>query len=294
MKRYVLASVVGGLVAAGSMARAATPTEKECVAAAKDAEQLRSAGDLFAARGRLEACAAAECSRQVREQCARDLTAVDAVMPAVVVEAKDPASNNVTEVRARIDGATVGGRLDGAAIPVNPGEHRLVLEGPGFRRTETTFVAHEGQKRLRVVVYLDVEPGLALGPSAASAATGASARDEGPPLLATRRQKVALALGVAGVGGIAVGSIWSIMSKMTYDHAVSSECGGDVNRCSAQGIADGQTAHRQAAVATVAFVAAGALIGAGAAVYFTGPRHTSVAIAPAVDGSGGVAVAGKW
>jgi hypothetical protein len=296
MKPNLLALVVGGLVVAGSVARAASPTEKECAAAAKDAEQLRGAGDLFAARGRLEACSAAECARPLREQCARDLAGIEAVMPAVVVEAKDAASNNVTEVRARIDGAHVGDRLDGVAIPVNPGEHRLVLEGPGFRRTETTFVAHEGQKKLRVVVYLDSDAGLAVGPSGSPSAAGATpGRDEGTPVFATRRQKVALALGVGGVAGVAVGSIWSIMSKMTYDHAVSSECGGDVNHCSPKGIADGQTAHQQAAIATVGFVAAGALLAAGAVVYFTGREHTgSVAIAPAIDGGGGVTVAGRW
>src|SRR5262245_6243710 len=148
MKRKLVALVVGSLVVGGPVARAATPTEKECAAAAKDAEQLRAAGDLFAARGRIAACAATACSRQLREQCLRGLAAIDAVMPGVVVEAKDEASNNVSDVRARIDGAPAGDRLDGTAIPVNPGEHRLVLEGPGYRRTETTFVAREGQKKL--------------------------------------------------------------------------------------------------------------------------------------------------
>src|SRR4051812_37569143 len=95
---YLLATIVG-VTAGDSMARAAGPTDKERGAAAKTAAQLRSAGDLSAARAHLAGCVSAGCSRQVREECGRQLEAIEAAIPAVVLEAKDEASNNMSSVR---------------------------------------------------------------------------------------------------------------------------------------------------------------------------------------------------
>ena len=216
-------------------------------------------------------------------------------MPAVVLEAKDAASSNMSAVRVTMDGVPVLDQLDGTAILVNPGEHRLAFDAAGFRRTEATFVAREGQKNLRVVVFLDSGRSSAPDQLIVSPAASAPGRHEEPTSFAwTPQETVGLALGCAGIGGVAVGTIWSIMSKVTYDHALASECGGDPNRCSSQGIADGRTAHHQASVATVGFVAAGALFAAGAALYFTSPKQAGVAVAPTLDGSGGLTVGGKW
>ena len=302
MKRYELAPIVAVVLvgAFGVRTRAAAATESECASAGGAADQLKSAGDLFAARLRLGACLAAECSSQVREDCARRLANVVAAMPAVVLEAKDQASNNLTSVRVTMDGAPLLDRLDGAAILVNPGVHRVVFEAVGFRRAEATFVAREPQKKVRVVVFLDSAPSSVYAPSAASdrltvsPAASVAVRHEEPTTSPERRRQVGLALGGAGVAAVAVGTIWSIMSKQTYDHAIKSECGNDPNACSSQGIADGQKAHRQATVATVAFVAAGALVAAGAVLYLTSPRQTGVAIAPMADRSAGLALVGKW
>jgi len=291
MKRYMLAPIVGVVVTA-SVVRAATPTENECGAASRSAKQLRSAGNLSAARARLAGCLSTGCSSQLREECARHQAAIVAAMPAVVLEAKDEVSNNVSAVRVTMDGAPLLDRLDGTAILVDPGEHRVAFEAAGFRRAEATFVARESQKNLRVVVYLASGPSPA--PNHLTVAASAPGRQEEPTSFAGQRQNVGLALGCAGIGGVAVGTIWSIMSKVTYDHALASECGGDPNRCSSQGIADGQTAHRQASISTIGFVTAGALFAAGAALYFTSSEQAGVAVAAAVDPSGGLTVVGKW
>jgi hypothetical protein len=237
------------------------------------------------------------------------VAAIDVVMPAVLLEAKDESSNNVSAVRVTMDGAPLVDRLEGTAILVNPGQHTLAFDAAGFRRTETTFVARERQKKLRVVVFLDsaqkspdptqliVSPATSAPASApASSLTSAlDSREEPARSSARSRRYVALALGGAGIAGVTVGTIWAIMAKTTYDHALVTECGGEQNLCTSGGIAEGRTAHRQATAATVAFVAAGALFAAGAALYFTSPKETGVAVAPTtVDGSGGLTVVGKW
>jgi hypothetical protein len=215
-------------------------------------------------------------------------------MPSIVVQALDEASNDVSDVSATMDGAPLLERLDGTEILINPGEHHLALEAAGFRRAEATFVARERQKGLRVVVFLGSARNPALTQSMVSSAARPPGRhDESPTLSKGRR--VGLALGYAGVGSLAVGTILSILSKTTYDHAFSSECGGDPNRCSAQGIADGRKAHREATIATFGFVTAGVLLAAGAALYFASPKEDGVAVVPAVEKSGGgLAVVGKW
>ncbi len=211
---------------------------------------------------------------------------------AVVLEAKDEASTNVSAARATIDGAQIIERLDGVPIPVSPGTHHVVFEAAGFRRSETTFVVTEGQ-RLRVVVFLIGAPHEIIVALPSSPAADETAPAPAPA--GSRRRTVALALAGAGLAGLAVGTVWSLMSKSTYDNALAKECGGDSSGCSAHGIADGQTAHSQATVATIGFAAGGVLVAAGAALYFTRPRHTGLAVAPAVDrGGGGLALTGAW
>jgi hypothetical protein len=209
---------------------------------------------------------------------------------AVVLEAKDEGSANVSTARATIDGTQVFDKLDGAAIPVSPGAHRATFSAPGFRSVDTSFVVAEGQK-LRVVVFLSAapSPSMMIAPPA-----DAPPRDEPATTAGSGRRTLGLALAGVGLAGLVVGTVWSLKSKSTYDDALSFECGGDPAGCSAQGIADGKTAHRQATVATVGFAAAGVLLAAGAALYFTGPKQTRVGLAPASDGGGSVIMAGAW
>jgi hypothetical protein len=284
--KFTARSQLASVLLALCVVRSSAAAENDCRALVTAAHQLDAAGDLAGARGRLASCLSPSCSSAVREQCARQQAAVEAKMPIVVLEVRDESSNNVSGVRATMDGAPVPDR---APIFVNPGAHHVVIDAAGFRRTDTNFEAHEPQKRLRVLVFLTAAP-------VGSVARAPEVPDEPERagMFATGRQKVALALGVAGVAGLAVGATWALKSKSTYDHAVSTECGGDPNQCSTQGTADGQTAHHQASIATVGFIAGGALLAAGAAIYFTGPKQTGVAIAPAVDPNGGLALVGTW
>jgi hypothetical protein len=279
---------------ASSSVCAGAPSENTCSSAVSAAQQLKGAGDFAAARVRLAACVSAGCPRELQE-CARQLAAIDQDTPTIVVEARDEANDYVTEARATMDGAPLVDRLDGKEILVNPGEHRLTLDAPGFRKAETAFVARESEKRRRVVVFL-----IAANTAVSTARIVAPAAQ--PPRARTDRatlstgRKVGLALGGAGLGGLAVGAVFSIVSKLSYDHALSSECGGDPNRCSANGIADGRRAHDEAGIATVGFVTAAVLLTAGVALYLTSPeRGVAVAIAPAVDArAAGLTMMGKW
>jgi hypothetical protein len=290
--RHLLAAPIALMLWGTTSVCAGAPPENACGADTSAAERLRSAGDLSGARARLTACLSAGCPSEL-QQCARRLAEIDAQMPTIVVEARDEANDYVTDARVTMDGAPWLERLEGKEIAVNPGEHRLTLDAPGFRRADITFEASEQQKRLRVVVSLISARGSA---PASPLASPSAVPSRGPAerSLGTGR-KVGLALGAVSLGGLAVGTIFSILSKSTYDHALGSECGGDSNRCSPDGIADGRTAHHQAAVATVGFATAAVFLAAGAAVYFTSSEHGSVAVTPAVGASTqGLTMVGKW
>jgi hypothetical protein len=82
---------------------------------------------------------------------------------------------------------------------------------------------------------------------------------------------VGLVVGGVGLAGLALGGIFAALAKSTDAHALSDECGGDPNTCSAAGARDGDRAHAQARAATVALVGGGALLGAGTVIYFTAP-----------------------
>lgn len=111
-----------------------------------------------------------------------------------------------------------------------------------------------------------------------------------------------LVVGGVGVAGLVVGGVFGIVSKSTYDKAVTNDCHGTTNACSPGGVSSGSTAHAQAAVSTVAFIAGGALAAAGLVLYFTAPHaaadtkaaHTW-AVTPAVGmNSAGLGLTGSW
>jgi hypothetical protein len=276
MIRRVLPAILVALgQLASSVASAAEPTKQECVSANESAQDLRRAAQLREAKKQLAVCVSASCPAPVREDCAARLSEVDAAMPSLVLVAKDRAGNDVSAVVVTMDGLPFADTLDGTAVPVDPGEHRFIFEGEGLPSTEKVIVVHEGDKSRHVNVVLG-------GTVAADAATTESKDSLFSP---NRRRLLGLAVGGTGAAGIVLGAIFGLVAKSTYDQALR-ECRFDSQNCTPQGVHDGQTAHEQATVSTVAFVAGALLLGGGAALYFTAPKAPSVAIAPAVSVTG--------
>ncbi len=265
------------------VALAAEPTKVECVAANDAAQDLRRAGKLREAREKLAFCVSESCPGPVREDCAQRLTEVDHVMPSIVFEAKDGAGNDVVGVTATMDGQQLPGKLSGLPLQVDPGEHRIAFDSAdGLAHVERTIVVREGEQNRHERVVL-VPPG-APGPS-----TPVTSSSEG-----SSQKTIAYAVGGAGVVGLVIGSVLGLVSKSAYDHALQTECGNNPNGCSPQGVQDGKSAHSQAAASTVAFVAGGVLIGAGAVLYFTAPK-SSVSVGTTVGREqAGLVVTGVW
>ncbi|MGH7297597.1 MAG: tetratricopeptide repeat protein, partial [Polyangiaceae bacterium] len=116
-----------------------------------------------------------------------------------------------------------------------------------------------------------------------------------PPAGESSQRTIGLVVGGAGVVGLVVGSVLGLVAKSSYDHALQTECGNNPNGgCSQQGIADGKSAHGQAAASTVAFVAGGALLATGAVLYFTAPKARVTVGATMATQRTGLVVSGVW
>ena len=286
--RLVVARLVllGCFVAPGG-ALAAGPSVQQCIAANESAQDLQAAGKLREARARLASCEATSCPGALREDCAKRVDAIDRAMPTVVFLAKDAAGNDMSAVRVTIDGALLTERLDGRALAVDLGEHLFRFEAKEGPVVMKKLVIHEGEKDRRELVLLD-------GAAAPPAETGdkpalvARPRSEEPVRTGKTQRTVGVALAGVGVAGVVVGSIFGLVAKSTYDGALT-HCPQGANGpsgCGTAGHDASQTAHGQALISTIAFIAGGALVAGGAALFFTAPKESRVA-------SSGAAMAGR-
>jgi hypothetical protein len=289
--RSLGALAVSGLLWS-SAALAAGPTKEACVAANESAQDLRQAGKLREAREKLLICVSDACPGPVREDCVQRLNDVNTAMPTIVFEVKDPNGNDVSAARVRMDGQPLVDRVTGGAVSIDPGEHHFAFaDANGSAHSEQTVVVREGDhdRHVRVVLAISGQP-----PVSAPAA-GLQPETPAETESGSTQRVIGLVAGGAGVAGLVVGGVFALVSKSTYDHALHDECSNNPNTCSPQGAQDGRTAHTQATVSTVGFIAGGALLAAGAVLYFTSPRGTSVEVAPSVGTNGaGLAVRGLW
>jgi hypothetical protein len=276
----------GLLLLAGSAA--AAPSKTQCIAANEKAQDLRQEGKLREARAQLTTCVAASCPGPVREDCARLFGEVDAALPSLVFEVKDRAGDDLGAVRVTADGEALADRLDGTAIVVDPGDHRFVFEANGLPAVEKRVVVREGDKGRHVSVSMS--PGAPGGSTNAAEGTPRSSA----PSDGKAQRTAGLIMGAGGIAGIVIGSIFGVLTKATYDNALQNECHGNPGTCDSQGGQDGSTAHSQATIATIGFIAGAALLAGGAVLYFTAPKR-GVTVSPAVGGSGfGLRVGAQW
>jgi hypothetical protein len=272
-------------------AAATEPTKPECIAANESGQELRRAGKLGEARGRLRVCVAQACPGPVREDCAERLTEIESAMPTIVFEAKEGGGSDLTAVKVAVDGSPLADRLDGAALAVDPGEHVFRFESEGLPVVEKKLVIRESEKgrRERIVLGSASPPAPRIVPSTSDVASPRAESDAG----GTQRT-VGLVTGGVGVVGLVVGSIFGLVSKSTYDGALKDNCNNNPASCNGDGVTAGKDAHSQATIATIGFVAGGVLLAGGALLYFTAPK-SGVSVAPAVGAnSAGLGAWGTW
>ncbi|HEY1960295.1 MAG TPA: hypothetical protein VGH28_32015 [Polyangiaceae bacterium] len=178
-----------------------------CVAASDEGQKDRDAGHLIAARVQFAMCAHEECPSLVRTDCLRWLEEVDkrtpTVIPTATVRGKD-----AVDVAVVMDGVPLASRLEGRAIPVDPGEHRLRFRHPPDQDVDEVVVIKEGDKDRVLQARFGPEPSLAVVEPAKK-----------PPTLAYVFTGIAVgsALAAAAFGAVGLG-FWA-------------DCNGNKSKC---------------------------------------------------------------
>jgi hypothetical protein len=187
----------------------------------------------------------------------------------------------------RRDGVSVDPAELGTPIPVDPGRHEVEATATGKAPWSTTVEVKGEAASVSVdIPKLTEAPSGAPPPSAASTPTP----DTAPPHSSIQKP---LALGVAGVGlvGLGLGTYFGLSAGSKWDDAKAG-CRDYPYDCSQQALDNRSSASSQATVSTVAFIAGGVAVAAGAVLWLTagsGEGKTAVGVGP-----GNVVVKGRF
>ena len=115
---------------------------------------LRRRGSFAAERDQLMACLDGDCPHAVRDLCSSLLAQLDSAQPTIVFDVKDSRGNDLTAVTVTMDGQPFANGLNGAALPVDPGEDSFGFKVPWQAAVVRSLVIKEGEKarRLRVEI----------------------------------------------------------------------------------------------------------------------------------------------
>jgi hypothetical protein len=294
MKRI---ACIGWLAAALAASTGAHADDKAaCLEGASNGQALRRAHRLVEAREQFRTCSAQRCPAVVQADCLNWLDAVEKSLPSVVVAATDGAGAPRVDVKVRVDGELLQLKLDGRAVPLNPGLHVFHFEAGDGAGVEEQVLVREGEQNQNVSVVLkDANaPGSNSAPdSAAAPATGTG--EGGLPAAAESSfwKTVGWVLAGVGVAGIATGTAFGIVAIGDKNAA---HCGAD-NLCDPGSLGGLKSA---ALVSDVGWIAGGAMLAGGLALVLFAPRSgapaAGVKVAPVLVGSGGAAavVGASW
>ncbi|HRG96747.1 MAG TPA: hypothetical protein PLR99_10880 [Polyangiaceae bacterium] len=261
--RFARAGLVVGLAASfvPRPAVAAGPSPKAaCLAAYEDAQRLRLASKLVAAREQLRVCRADVCPALVRNECEKWLGEVAESLPSVVLSARDPSGRDLLDVTVSVDGARVPA-LDGKAFDVDPGSHTFRFQR-GKEVKEEQWLVRQGEHN-RVIVGVLGEPPRAPAPAAAP-----SAREPGP------QRTIGLVVGGVGVVGVGVAAALGLASNGDAS-TLRETCG--VDRSCTQDQVDAVVGTRTLAGVVAGF--GGAALVTGAVLFLTAPSAERAAAA---------------
>jgi hypothetical protein len=180
------------------------------------------------------------------------------------------------------DGVAVSPEEWGLAVPVDPGDHVVVVSSPG--RPQRTLNAHVGPESPTATVRIDrLEDPASAPPSAPASATPAVVTPA--PALATaptpaeadpgsKRRWIGIGVGAAGVVGLALGAAFGLGAKSKLDQSNNGPCDAN-DMCSQQGLDLRHQASSAASASTLFFILGGAAVAGGVVLYVTAPKPTT-------------------
>ncbi len=266
-------AIAGVLLSADEAVSATGPTTAECLAASEASLASATAHKLRSERAQLILCAAAGCPAVIRKECLSHVDEVNAQIPTIIFAAQDASGADIGAVTVSMDGERLTDRLDGAALPVDPGEHVFTFETQGRMRVTKKLVVQEAVKERHELITFEPAP-LATPSQKATARPGLGA------------QKVtALVAGSVGVVGLGIGAAFGALALSQKSEAQNA-CPGAT--CSTQsGGTKWSDATTSGNVSTVALIVGAVGVGAGLVLWFTAPHahpgpSTQLGVGPGV------------
>ncbi|MGD0527088.1 MAG: hypothetical protein ABSE49_18235 [Polyangiaceae bacterium] len=280
----VAACAVAALVLCATAARAA-PTKEQCIDANSQAQKLRRESKLEAARQALLACSDPACPVMVRGDCAARLDEVQKAQPTLVLDVKSRAGDDLTDVTVKLDGVPFPAKLDGTAVPVDPGPHTFSFEAAGFEPVTKSLVLKEAEKDRRERIVLRRIPKAAPdSPTEPAPALPDEPPVAEPPRVMGPQRWIALGVGALGLGGVAVGSIFGL--KASSDWSAQQSACASPSSCTnhAAALTDHSNLATDSTISTWAFIGGGVLLASGALLFLTAPKHpapvTGIVVVP--------------
>lgn len=191
----------------------------QCFTKHEEAQISRRGGHLLEARDAARTCSRATCPSAIRADCVEWLDQIERSIPSVVVTARD-GGLDLPNVRVFIDGEKATDRLTGAAIELDPGEHRFRFESPGRPPIERAFLVSEGMKRRPIDI--DFAPPGPPAPRGSGAAVHQPSQASRPRL--SGFDYAAGSLAIAALGTSAYFGIWGLIARDDLEESCAPVC----------------------------------------------------------------------
>jgi hypothetical protein len=202
------------------------------------------------------------------------------------------------------DGVPVTRDELGLAVPVDPGDHAVVVSAPGH--SPRTLNAHVGPESPAATVRIDsLDETPTSTPTPAPSPTPADQPAPTPEQPATSsddsgktRRILSFAAMGAGVVGLGVGTVFGFLAKSKLDASNSNGNCNPNDQCSQTGLNDRKDAESFATISTIGFIAGGVLAAGGVVLFLTAPpapTTTGLTLSPApLTGGAGALLSGSF
>jgi len=189
------------------------PDKATCLAEYEETQKLKKAGKFLEAKKHALLCAQDGCPAVVRDDCTSWSVDLEKTIPTIVLVVTDSDGHDVTDAVAYIDGKKISSHVEGKAIALDPGAHKLRVEREGYDTIEQDVVAHEGDKNRNITVKFPRKAGDAVPPPTTSTPADTTPHARPIPTAAW----VFTGLGVAGIAGFAAFGLMGSSKKSDLD-----------------------------------------------------------------------------
>jgi hypothetical protein len=126
-----------------------------CAVTYRTAVEIELAGHLREAKETYWACAKPACGVLIRNQCSARFTQLESDIPSVVPLVTDEAGRDRIDVQVTMDKEILTNRVDGRALPVDPGPHEFSVIAEGAILARRKVMILQGQRNRPITLAIN-------------------------------------------------------------------------------------------------------------------------------------------